>query len=260
MMRLFRAWMTLLWLSFKRLLWSSSTFMVLFPLVGAGMFLLRYRRRLALDDSDVFEFAQSFVQFSNVFVVTLFAMFLLPVVALAFATSSIGGDREDRTLLFLLVRPVPKALVLLAKFCATLPLVLGLTIGSFYIYCNLAGDLGKEAWRLYLQPLVLMSLAYVCLFHLFAVLFRHATIGALIYALFMELMLGNMPGIIKRVAISFYGRSIIYANAQGWGLEEPPVFEPLRAETATWMLLIISGGAFALAAFVFQRREYRDLT
>ena len=45
-----------------------------------------------------------------------------------------------------------------------------------------------------------MTLAYVCLFHLFAVAFRHSTIIALVYAVFMEMLLGNMPGIVKRVA------------------------------------------------------------
>ena len=55
-----------------------------------------------------------------------------------------------------------------------------------------------------------MTLAYVCLFHLFAVAFRHSTIIALVYALFMELLLGNLPGIVKRVAVNYYGRSIMY--------------------------------------------------
>ena len=50
--------------------------------------------------------------------------------AMAFGTASVGGDREDRTLVFLLVRPIPRALVLLAKFIAALPLVLGLVVGE----------------------------------------------------------------------------------------------------------------------------------
>src|SRR5690606_20830577 len=140
------------------------------------------------------DFAEAFDYFSVRFVIVAFASFLVPICALAYGTSSIGGDREDRTLLFLLVRPIPRLLILLAKVVATLPLVTGLVVGSFYVYCSLVGEVGLLAFQLYLPAMLFMSLAYVGLFHLFAVAFRHSTIIALVYALFMEFFLGNMPG------------------------------------------------------------------
>ena len=164
--------------------------------------------------------------------ILVFASFVVPICALAFGTASIGGDREDRTLVFLLVRPIPRALILLAKFTATLPLVLGLVVGSFWLVLP-AGRRGRPGGvPLYLPAMVYMTLAYVCLFHLFAVAFRHSTIIALIYALFMELMLGNMPGIVKRVAVNYYGRSMMYAAGAAEGLEapDPQWFEPLSVE------------------------------
>lgn len=253
-MRLFRAWTTLVWLSFRRLWWSVTTFMVMFPLLGAGLFLVRWRGRLPEADYEAFNL------FSERFVVILFTLFLLPICSLAYATTSIGGDREERTLLFLLIRPVPKWLILLAKLCATLPLVLGLVIGSFYVYCQLAGEIGRRAWELYLPAIFLMTVAYVCLFHLFSVTFRHATIVALIYALFMEGFLGNVPGIINRVAVSFYGRSIMYRQPAEFGLVEPPMFSSVSIDTAMWSLLWISVGSVLLAMWIMQRREFRDLS
>lgn len=254
-MRLFRAWITLVWLSFRRLFWSLNTFMVLFPLAGAALFIVRWRRWL--DDMPAMD---AFSRFSEVFVVQIFTLFLLPICALAYATSSIGGDREDRTLLFLLVRPIPRWLILFAKWSATLPIVLALVIGSFYLYCHLAGHAGGEgAFRLYLPPIFLMTVAYVSLFHLFAVMFRHATITALVYALFMEALLGNMPGVIKRVAVSFYGRSIMYRHVGDRFLEEPTVFESLPAVASAWALIAIGVGGLLLGALIFSRREYRDL-
>ncbi len=150
--------------------------------------------------------------------ILIFASFVVPICALAFGTASVGGDREDRTLVFLLVRPIPRALILLAKFTATLPLVLGLVVGSYWLYCQLAGEVGRVAFPLYLPAIVYMTLAYVCLFHLFAVWFRHSTILALVYALFMEVLLGSLPGIVKRVAVNYYGRSIMYAAGEQRGL------------------------------------------
>jgi ABC-2 type transport system permease protein len=244
-----------LWLSFRRLLWSGNTLMVLLPLSACTLFLLR--RRFWLQPMSF----ESFNGFS-LFMMFVFASFVVPICALAFGTASVGGDREDKTLVFVLVRPIPRALVLLAKFTATIPMVLGLVVGSYWLYCRTAGPVGLVAFPLYLPAMVYMTLAYVCLFHLFAVSFRHSTIIALIYALFMELLLGNLPGIVKRVAVNYYGRSIMYAAGADEGLRapDPNWFEPLSVEAATWALAGIAIGGLLLAIVVFSRREYRDLT
>ncbi len=229
-MTLLRACSTLVWLSFRRLLWSGNTLMVLLPLSACTLFLLK--RRFDREGASI----EAFNGFSFLFLSLVFASFVVPMCAVAYGTTSIGGDREDRTLLFLLIRPVPRILILISKFTATLPLVLGLVMGSFFVYCQMAGEVGRMAYSLYLPAIFYMTLAYVCLFHFFAVSFRHSTIIALIYALFMELILGNMPGIVKRLTISYYGRSMIYAAGADKGLElpDPEWFEPISAAAAAW--------------------------
>ena len=254
-MNYLRAWITLTWLTFRRLLWSTNTLMVMLPLGACLLYILR--RHYHVPEYTPREFRQ----FSE-FMILIFASFAVPICALAFGTASIGGDREDRTLVFVLVRPIPRALVLLAKFTATLPLVLGLVVGSFWLYCRLSGEAGRIAFPLYLPAMLYMTVAYVCLFHLFAVAFRHATVIALVYALFMELLLGNLPGIIKRVAVNYYGRSILYAAGAEQGLEppDPQWFEPISTQAASWALAGIALGGLLLAIVIFSRREYRDLT
>lgn len=254
-MNLIRAWSTLCWLSFRRLLWSTTTLMLAMPLLGVAMLMTRFGPRLQLRDP-----GEAFVLFGEEFVIRIFTLALLPLCALAYATSSIGGDREDRTLLFLLVRPIPRWSILLAKMSATLPLVLGISIGAFYVYCLPAGPAGEAAFRLFLPAVVSMAAAYVGLFHLFAVVFRHSTIIALIYSLFMEALLGNMPGVIKRVAVSFYGRSMMYRLGEPWGLEEATVFQSVSADVGLAALWAIAVGSALAAMFYFQRREYHDLS
>ncbi len=253
-MSLLRAWSTLTVLSLRRLLFSASSMMVLLPLAGCLLYVLR--RHYGDDYSQ-----REFRQFSE-FIILVFASFVVPICALAFGTASVGGDREDRTLVFLLVRPIPRALILLAKFTATLPLVMGLVLGSYWLYCRLAGEVGAIALPLYFPALLWMTLAYVCLFHLFAVTFRHSTVLALVYALFIEVLIGAVPGIVKRAAVNYYGRSIMYAAGEPAGLEppDPRLFEPLPVDTATWALIGIAIGSLVLAILVFSRREYRDLT
>jgi ABC-type transport system involved in multi-copper enzyme maturation permease subunit len=253
---LVRAWITLTMLSFRQLLWSSNTLMVLFPLAGCTLFLLRRRY-------DQIEYLPRAINaFSHEFVILIFAAFVVPICALAYATTSIGGDRENRTLLFLLVRPIPRSLVFLAKLTATLPLVLGLVMGSFYLYCRLAGPAGRLAFDLYLPAIFYMTIAYISLFHLFAVTFRHSTIAALTYALFMEFFLGNMPGIIKRLAVNYYGRSIMFnlGLEEGVDLPDPQWFEPVSVSTGADALLWIAAGGIVIALAIFQWREYHDLT
>jgi ABC-type transport system involved in multi-copper enzyme maturation permease subunit len=241
------AWFTLLWLSFRRMLWSTTTLMVLFPLLGAGLFVLRWR-------------PGSWMHFTDGFVKVMFLTFLLPICALAYATSGLGSDREERTLVFLLTRPVPRWLILLAKLCAALPLVMGLTMGSFWVFCRLGGAFGQAALECYRPAVFYMTLAYVGLFHLFAVAFRHSTIVALIYALFIEPLVSNMPGIVNHLSIRFYGWSFVERASGKAASSWSGFYEPVSPAAAALTLAAIALGTLLLAGVVFQRREYRDAT
>ncbi len=239
------AWLTLLWLSFRRMLWSTTTLMIAFPLLGTGLFVLRWR-------------PGSWLHFTDGFVMVMFLTFLLPICALAYATSGLGSDREERTLVFLITRPVPRWLILLAKLCAALPLVMGLTVGSFWVFCRLSGTLGQVALECYLPAVFYMTLAYVGLFHLFAVSFRHSTIVALIYALFVEPLVSNMPGIINHLSIRFYGWSFVQQVSGKTPAAPSGFYEPVSQGAAVMTLAAIAAGTLLLAGVVFQRREYRD--
>jgi hypothetical protein len=76
----------------------------------------------------------------------------------------------------------------------------------------------------------------------------------------METLIGNLPGIVKRVAVNYYGRSLLYAAGEADGVKAPKGFELLSLEVATWALAGIAIGGLLLACIVFSRREYRDLT
>jgi hypothetical protein len=78
----------------------------------------------------------------------------------------------------------------------------------------------------------------------------------------MELLIGNMPGIVKRVALNYYGRSLMYSAGHPHGLKPPDArwFEMMDPTVASWALIGIAATFLAAAALVFQWREYRDLT
>lgn len=255
-MKLWRAWLVLLWHSYQRLLWSKGSLLVLLPIVGISLQLL-WRGPGNEDFSP-----QAFEDYSRNLVLLVLMSVLVPLVALAYATASVGADREDRTLVYLLVMPIPRTLILLAKLCAALPLAVGVTVGSFWFFTRISGALGALAWQQYLPGVFLASLAYTGLFLLLAALFRHATVVALVYGLFVELILANMPGIIKHLTVNYYGRSLIFAAGEPFGLRrpDPQWFEPISTLAAERTLVGIFVVCSLLALVVFARKEYRDLT
>ncbi|HEX4149760.1 MAG TPA: hypothetical protein VHY20_12265, partial [Pirellulales bacterium] len=135
------------------------------------------------------------------------------------------------------------------------------TCGGLFIFCRLAGEVGQAAWDDYVTAVLLTTLAYAGLFHLFAVAFRYSTIVAIVYSLLVEVLLGHAPGIVKRVAVSYYGRALMFDAGVPDGLTppDPRWFEPFSPVAAAWTLIGFFVVALLAAMLVFQRREYRDL-
>ena len=247
-----RAFVVLLRLSFRRLLWSTNTLMVLLPIVGCVLFVLRRRFDKITPPEQAFDAFGKFLVF-------VFSSFLVPICALGVGTTALGAEREEQTLVFLLTRPIPRWQILLAKVLASVPIGCGLVLGSFALFSLLVGPVGRLAWNAYWPTMLCMTLGYLALFHLFAVMFRHPTMLALVYALFMELFVANLPGSIKNLAINYYGRSLLYSLGSGLGLKTPSGFEALSASQAYWTLTGITAGCLLLAFFVFQWKEFRDI-
>jgi hypothetical protein len=128
--------------------------------------------------------------------------------------------------------------------------------------CLAAGWPGRLAFHLYWPAVLAATLAFCSLFHLMAALFRRPAVIALVYSFFLETVLGNMPGYMKRVSINFYTRCLMLDAARGYGVEseKSTVFLPV-APVVAWLVLL--GGALVLLAIgmlVFARSEYREET
>jgi len=203
-----------------------------------------------------------FYTFSHVIVLSLFVGFLLPIWSLSFATEAIAGEREGRSLIWLLTRPLPRSSVYIAKFIALLPWSLALNVGGFGLLCFLAGRPGYMAFRMYWPAILGGTLAFCSLFHLMGACFRRAAVVALVYSFFLETIVGSMPGYMKRLSIGFYTRCLMFDAAHGYGVdpEKPSIYLPVDGFTA-WSVLLGVTAVFLLAGMViFSKREYQDLT
>jgi hypothetical protein len=197
--------------------------------------------------------------FSKAVVFTVFVSFLLPVWSLSFATEAFGGEREAHSLVWLLTRPLPRPAIYLAKFVGLLPWSVGLNVGGFALLCLAAGHPGRVALQLYWPAVVWGTLAFSALFCLIGAVFRWPAIVSIVYAFFLETLLGNMPGYLKRVSISFYTRCMMFDVAEQYGVqpEKPAVYLPVDGTTAclvlagTTLVLLLAGMAwFSWAEYV----------
>src|SRR5690606_38105033 len=128
---------------------------------------------------------------------------LLPITALIYATAAIGEEREQRTLVYLLSPPPARYRIYLAKAAGILPATVLVGLSGFWAICQTAGELGEPAWNLFFPAIARACLAYGALFLLFGAAFPRPAVLGVVYSLFVETTLGNMPGTIKRIAVSY---------------------------------------------------------
>jgi len=94
-----------------------------------------------------------FANFAKLVVLGAYLGFVLPMFTLAYASGAIGGERETRTLIWLLTRPMPRGAIYLAKFLGALPWCLAFSLGGFLVLCSVGGDPGPRHHAGPLRPL-----------------------------------------------------------------------------------------------------------
>jgi ABC-2 type transport system permease protein len=198
--------------------------------------------------------------FARWVVAAIFLGFLLPLWSLSFATEAVGGDREQNSLIWLLARPLPRPAIYLAKFVALLPWTVGLNMGGFALLCVAGGRPGLTALRLFWPAVLCATVAFAALFQLMGAAFRRPAIVAIGYSFFLEIILGNMPGVMKRVSIGFYAHCMMLEAAERHGIEidRPNVYWPVDGTTAIIVLMTATAALLVLGMAVFSRTQYHE--
>jgi ABC-type transport system involved in multi-copper enzyme maturation permease subunit len=205
--------------------------------------------------------AQSgFYVFTWYVVFAVFLSFLLPIWNLSFAAEALAGEREDRSLIWLLTRPLPRPSIYLAKFVALLPWTVSFNLGGFALMCLAAGSPGRMALSLYWPAVLGATLAFSALFHLMGACFRRAAVVAIVYTFFLETILGNLPGYMKRISIGFYTRCVMFDAAEDYGIHpaNPGIYLPVSGATAWCVLLGVTVVLLVVGMMIFARAEYRE--
>lgn len=247
---------TFLWQrSLRRQLFSRQTFVAVLLAVLCGLIVLAWSQRREPTTK----------RFAEEMLIPTYVAFLIPILAICYGASSIGGEREEGTLVYLLIASIPRPLVYAVKFVASLTLAACLAAAILGGLCLLGGPSGRDAWRIFWPASLLGVMAYTALFLFLGAMFRHGTVIALAYWFFLEVVLGNLPGIINRVSLAFYVRCLIYAagsnhQIQPLGEELRNQFRPIPGPTAALILSLLIATLFLAGMVTFWRKEYRDVS
>lgn len=195
------------------------------------------------------------------FVMTLFDQMtlpvLLPLTALIFATSALGGEIEDRTLLYLTLRPVSRLAVVVGKLIAATALTVALVEVSLAVtYLIAVRGLG-DAQNLGAIQLAGLAgcLAYSSLFLLIGLLApRRALLIGFIYVLAWE---GFAAGLSTALATASLRRYVEGALHAWLGHSSLAALQPssVGGTTSAAVLALVLLGGIALTTLRLRRME-----
>jgi ABC-2 type transport system permease protein len=191
--------------------------------------------------------------------------FTLIILAVIFATSAVSQELEQRTIVYLLTRPVPRWRILLAKFAASLVVIVGtLWLSSLALALVAAGPLHLRDTRL-LRDLAILpvgALAYGGLFLFLATFIRWSLLLGIVFAFGWESWVPSLPGDFSKLSLMAYLRVLAPhpppPNADTganvlFGLLNPQAIAPWLA----WLILgAVAFASLAGALVVFSDREY----
>lgn len=261
-MRETRGLMYLSWLTFKRQATGRKAFIAAILVAMLSLVAVLWARRNDCGaHATVADRNKALEKLTTQIVLPVYASFLLPILAIVYATGALADEREERTIVHLLIRPLSRTGIYFAKAIGIAPLVLASGLGGYAIVCLAAGTAGRMALDAYWLAILLGTLAYASLFLLFGALAPRPVILAVVYAFFVESMLGNTPGTIKRAAVSFYVQCSIYDRASGFGIRPAAElqFSPIGGTTANAALAAMTLAFLAFGAWGFHRKEFREL-
>ncbi len=166
---------------------------------------------------------------------------VLPLATLWLATASVGDLVDDRLLVYIWLKPVPRWQLPGAAMLATVTIVLPLVVVPLVAAVVLAGQ-AQIAWAVSLAA-VLAALAYAGLFVAAGLWLRRALWWGLLYVLVWENGVARAADGAAKLSVSSYSQSIV-ADAAGVDLPlagrspSGSIVVPLVAAVAGWALAV----------------------
>lgn len=176
---------------------------------------------------------------------------LVPLVAVVFATSTLGDHAEDGTLVYLWMRPVGRPRIATAALAAGWSAIVPLTVLPLVAVAITAGG----GWRLVAAAGVagvLAGAAYGALFTGLGLLLRRALLWGVLYAVIWEGVLAGVSARFARLSVRAHAASVLAGIS-----ESPPPDGGTSLPVAITVLLLVVVAGAVLSTWALQRTELR---
>jgi len=233
-----------------------------FALLGLIPFVLAVVVRIVLRGREG-DIAAVFTEILMVF----FLQIYIVILSLFYGTSITAEEVENRTMAYLLTRPVPKTALVLGKFAAYAALMFIMTavgLAASFFLLN-AGRLGDAAvYGLFFKSLGVLALgllAYTAFYAFLGTILKRAIILGLVFGFGWETVIQYFPGSTQRLSIVHYLKSLLpYRPVTGGGGRGFALLlfrlEPTPPFLAAVSLAAIAAVFLALACVVFRAKEF----
>ena len=199
----------------------------------------------AIGHSDPIDAADTGARFINVFGLSL----TVPVTALVFASAALGDLTDDSTLVYLWLRPVRRATVVVAAFAAALTVTLPLVVLPLVMAAAMTGG-GADLVKGTALAAALGSVAYAGLFTALGLRVRRALVWGLLYIFIWEGFVARGGDNAARLAV----RSVTATVLQAWSGTELRL-AVLATTTAYVAPFAVAALALAYASWRLNRQD-----
>ena len=175
---------------------------------------------------------------------------LVPIVALIFASASLGDTREDGTLVYLWLRPISRLSVSTGAWAASVTIALPLTVIPMAVSALLL-DVGNNVVTATIITSILAVVAYSGLFVTLGLIVKNPVLWGLAYIFIWEAIIASFAKPAAALAVSGYSRAIITGRTN---VEFDYLFDPSQS-VSILMLIIITIAGIALSSARLNRLE-----
>ena len=251
----------------KRLLALSILFLL--PTILA--LLVRYNAPEAaeVDDGDEMAKAERIAESEQVFLFYMIPQALIPLTALILASGMIRDEQEGQTLTYLLIRPIARPSIYLAKLLAAWTVATGLT--AVFTTTTVAvihwGEIDFWGEIMPIRALQIIALSalslfvYTALFGALSLVMRWVLPFGVGYIVLFEGVFANIDFIVRRLTVLWYVRILaerwFSIHGESWGIdlnEAPSSMSALSTLAGAGVVMAIG------AAWLFGSREIRVKT
>ncbi len=189
--------------------------------------------------------------FTDVMIDGMIVGAIMPIVTMALATAAFGNELDDRTLSYLVLRPIPRSMIVLPKLLATIVVGGPLLIASG-VAATLIGLGGGQAAIAIGVALFVGVVTYSAIFTWAGLVSSRALGFALIYVFVWEGLVSSLLGGVRYLSVRGYTLAILH------GLDEQS-FETLGQRVIEFPAALAGAAAVTTVFFWLTVRRLRRM-